>query len=185
MHYRGLDELASMLPPGAVTQVFDHWRAVRGAALAPTRRDITPDAIVRALPYVFINEHCPADRNHADDYVIRLAGTGLRNLYGRDVTGCRVSDLFQGKMAADALAEHDAVRRSAMPHLLSARFPSHHGNVVEYCRLLMPLSDDGVRVNRLLGVFQIDTPEEWSLQPEYTLKASVMALAESRPAVPA
>ena len=184
--YRDLAELRDLLPDGIITQVFDHWLAVRGEAVAPPRRAITPDAIVRSLPYLFINEHCPAaTAGDRDDYTVRLAGTALRSLYGRDVTGCRISGLFAGSMAADALAEHDAVRMTAMPHLLTARFPNHHGSVVEYVRLLMPLSDDGRQVNRLLGVFQVDTPDQIALPPLYSLMASVLGETENRHVVPA
>lgn len=183
--YRSFAELRTLLPDGAVTQVFDYWRTVSDDAPAPPRRAIKPEKIVRSLPYVFINEYFPATGDRDHDYVIRLAGTALRSLYGRDVTGCRVGELFEGAMAADALAEHDAVRQTAMPHLLTARFPNHHGCVVEYCRLLMPLSDDGRQVNRLLGVFQIDTPDQFALPPLYTLMTSVLAETETRRVVPA
>jgi len=61
---------------------FDAWRTWRGERLLPVRSQIDLGAIRALLPNVTMIE-----RTAGDDYVIRLAGTGIRALAGRELTG--------------------------------------------------------------------------------------------------
>jgi hypothetical protein len=52
--------------------------------------DLPSRALSRTLSHLMVNEPTP----DGTDFTVRLAGSMFLNRYGRDVTGCRLSQLF-------------------------------------------------------------------------------------------
>src|SRR5918998_5486764 len=75
--------------------VFSYWDSLRGERAAPERGEIEPGAIRHALADTFILELAP-DRTAA----IRLAGTRLCALFGRELRGKPFANLW-AESAAD------------------------------------------------------------------------------------
>ncbi|WP_161957155.1 PAS domain-containing protein [Aestuariivirga litoralis] len=73
-------------------QLYDYWlsRAAKGAL--PGRSDINPADIPRLLPYISLID--VSDRLEASR--IRLAGTRLRDVFDREITGLMIDDLDLG-----------------------------------------------------------------------------------------
>ena len=73
-------------------QLYDYWlsRAAQGAL--PGRSDINPADIPRLLPYISLID--VSDRLEASR--IRLAGTRLRDVFDREITGLMIDDLDLG-----------------------------------------------------------------------------------------
>jgi hypothetical protein len=79
-----------MIPVGSILDnlpkecraLFDHWDRLRGDRLLPARAEIDPGAIKPLLPFIFILES-----RAPNEARIRLAGTGLRDLFGFETTG--------------------------------------------------------------------------------------------------
>ncbi|MEI7598992.1 MAG: PAS domain-containing protein [Aestuariivirga sp.] len=73
-------------------QLYDYWlsRAERGGL--PTRADINPAHIPRLLPFISL-----IDVDDALEFSrVRLAGTRLRDVFDREITGLRIEDLDLG-----------------------------------------------------------------------------------------
>lgn len=73
-------------------QLYDYWVECCGARPMPQRSDIAPSAIPRLLPYVSLID---VDADLARSRV-RLAGTRLRDVYDREITGLTLSDIDYG-----------------------------------------------------------------------------------------
>lgn len=89
----------------ATQELYAYWNALRGARPAPRREEIDPVAIPSSLPEIFILELREAGR-----MVVRLAGTRLCELYGRELRGSTMADLW----TAQSRREVDQVLRTVM-----------------------------------------------------------------------
>src|SRR4051812_35001271 len=88
-------------------QLYDYWLTRGEGKTLPTRTDINPAHIPRLLPYISLID--------VDDTIefsrVRLAGTRLRDVFDREITGLRVDDLDFGPKRDYWLA---AYRHTAM-----------------------------------------------------------------------
>ena len=102
-------------------ELFAYWNRIRGSEPAPRRSDIEPGDIRRVLPDTFILEVI-ASGNHR----VRLAGTRMCSLYGREIKGGNFLDLWSDEdrhtvaSAAERVAE-DATGIVIETDLISAR----------------------------------------------------------------
>ena len=73
-------------------QLYDYWLSRSDGGSLPTRADINPAHIPRLLPFISlidVEDELPQSR-------VRLAGTRLRDVYDREITGLRIEDLDLG-----------------------------------------------------------------------------------------
>jgi hypothetical protein len=126
---------------------LDYWFAKRGGRLAPTRADIDPIDIAPILPRVMLVDVS----TDPIDFRFRLAGTGLFKIHGAELTNKRALDLeppAYGKLIhrlyCDALQ-----RRAPIAHRLLIECETRRS---AYLRIILPLSEDGATINRLLTV---------------------------------
>lgn len=126
---------------------LDYWSRKRAGRLAPKRADIDPAEIAPLLPRVILVD-VSADPL---DFRFRLAGTGLFRIHGAELTNKRALDLEPAAYGAlihrlycDALA-----RRAPMVHRLLIECETRRS---AYLRVMLPLSEDGASINRLLTV---------------------------------
>ena len=128
-------------------ELFGYWATLRKRGRLPARRDLDPAAFKRLLPNISLIEPL-ADRR---EFRMRLAGTGLYEVYGREITGRRLGDIYSPP-AADGwraeLAQVVAARRPAVGvHNLAWRGASH----LSLLWLRLPLSANGCDVDMILG----------------------------------
>jgi len=143
--------------PGAAVraheELFAYWASLREGARLPGRRDLDPAGIKRLLPTVSLIDVIPDPRRGgAPEFRMRLAGTGLYGVYGREITGKRLSDIYN-TAAADywraELTKVVAERRPAVgAHNLAWRGASH----MSILWLRLPLASDGEAVDMILGL---------------------------------
>lgn len=136
------------LPPGhpRLDELFLYWDARRNGRFAPSRADIDPVDIPHLLSRIFIweVEHDPRD------YIMRLFGTELARRLNRDFTGQRFTEIFRGKIAKAIWQEYDhVVRTGPVSGRRTAEWTDRE--FLTYWYLLLPLSSDGARVDRILG----------------------------------
>ncbi|WP_309089426.1 PAS domain-containing protein [Phenylobacterium sp.] len=129
-------------------ELFAYWSSRRTGAGPPARRDIDPAGFKRLLPTVSLIDVLPGAPN---DFRIRLAGTGLYNVYGREITGRRLAEVYN-TAACDywksELNKLVAERRPAVGvHNLAWRGASH----LSILWLRLPLSSNGTDVDMILG----------------------------------
>jgi hypothetical protein len=128
-------------------EVFAYWASLRAGGRLPGRRDIDPGRFKRHLPTV-----CLIDvARDPVDFRIRLAGTALYGVYGGEITGRRLSEVYappaldywRGELAQVVGEQRPAVGA----HNLAWRGASH----LSILWLRLPLASDGRNVDMILG----------------------------------
>jgi hypothetical protein len=130
-----------------LTFALDYWFQKRSGRLAPTRADIDPVDIAPLLPRVMLVDVS----TDPVDFRFRLAGTGLFRIHGAELTNKRALDLeppaygaLIHRLYCDALE-----RRAPLVHRLLIECETRRS---AYLRIILPLSEDGETINRLLTV---------------------------------
>lgn len=149
------------LPPKAIDDMrwtLAYWNGQKGEAALPPKRliDVT-DFPARLLPMLFLLERLEAESS----YIVRLAGTSYRQIYGREITGLTVDQLLQHSDAGNNLRlDLNRALDSAKPIFIDGAMTwPPTGERVPYQRLLLPYcSDPGGPVRFFLGVARITDP---------------------------
>jgi hypothetical protein len=128
-------------------ELFAYWASRRNGARLPSRRDIEPGGFKRLLPTISLIDV----RREPFDFRLRLAGTGLYGVYGREITGRTLSEVYN-TAAADywrvELGKVVAERRPTVGvHNLAWRGASH----LSILWLRLPLAANGCDVDMILG----------------------------------
>lgn len=139
---------ASATAARAHEELFAYWASLRRGGRIPGRADIRPDDFKRLLPTVSLIDVVDGPRR---DYRVRLAGTALYSVYGREITGRSLGDVYGAKAADYWRAELDRVVEGPRPgvgcHSLSWRGSGH----MSLLWLRLPLATDGRNVDMILG----------------------------------
>lgn len=129
-------------------ELFAYWSSLRADSPVPPREKLDPADMKRLLPTVSLTEVLQGD---GLDYRVRLAGTGLYNVYGREITGLRLSQIYNTAAADYWRAELGRVVRDRKPgvgvHSLSWRGASH----LSIIWIRLPLAMNGPDVDLILG----------------------------------
>jgi hypothetical protein len=128
-------------------QLYDYWLAKANGKTCPARQDIHPTDIPRILPGIsLVDVSQPLGKSR-----VRLAGTKLREIYEREITGHNVEDLDWGDKADYWLAAYHHITTENRPTQGIVKGPRlHKEHLVQYW-LKLPLSSDGTTVNMVLG----------------------------------
>ncbi|NBB16603.1 PAS domain-containing protein [Caulobacter sp. SLTY] len=140
---------ASATAARAHEELLRYWAALRRAGRLPGRADISPDAFKRLLPTVSLIDVVREDGRV--DYRQRLAGTGLYSVYGREITGMKLTDLYNSTAADYWRAELDAVVADRKPRVGSHSMAWRGASHVSTLWLRLPLASDGCEVDMILG----------------------------------
>ena len=128
-------------------ELFGYWAARRSGARLPSRGDIDPGGLKRLLPTISLIE---VD-GEAQQYRMRLAGTGLYDVYGGEITGRRLSEVYNSAAADYWRGELGRLVKDRRPaagvHNLAWRGASH----LSIVWLRLPLASDGETVDMILG----------------------------------
>jgi hypothetical protein len=128
-------------------ELFSYWASRRQGGRLPGRACIHPDHFKRHLPTVSLIDV----RRDPRDYRLRLAGTGLYGVYGREITGRSLEDVYNTAAADYWRAELDNVVNSRRPavgvHNLGWRGAPH----LSILWLRLPLANNGADVDMILG----------------------------------
>jgi hypothetical protein len=92
-------------------QLYDHWATLAGGQGMPARRAIRPHDFPRLLPNVSLISIERAPRR----YRYRLAGTRLRDIFDREVTGLYLDEIDLGGNAEYWRSAHDRVADTGRP----------------------------------------------------------------------
>ncbi len=129
-------------------ELFSYWASRRQGGQLPSRASIHPDHFKRHLPTVSLIDVL---RQPVRDYRLRLAGTGLYGVYGREITGRSLQDVYNAAAAEYWRVELDKVVDDRRPgvgvHNLSWRGTPH----LSILWLRLPLASNGADVDMILG----------------------------------
>ena len=135
-------------------ELFNYWAALRRPGVLPSRTDLDPGGIKRHLPTVSLTQVMGAPR----DYRLRLAGTGLYGVYGGEITGKRLGDIYSVAAADYWRRELDLVVEERRPrvghHSMAWRGAAH----MTLLWLRLPLSSNGRDVDVILGYDAVLAP---------------------------
>ena len=127
------------------TRMLAYWRERAGDRTAPRRADIDPlPSLPRLAPDMLL-----WDVHDGQRYVCRLAGTHICRVGGRELRGLSLDDMpWEDPLVAPR--EFARVVTTLVPHFVERGvaeqlLPGFRG----YRRLLLPLSEDGQRANKL------------------------------------
>ncbi len=128
-------------------QLYDYWLKACAGRKMPTRADINPAAIPRILPglsLIDVNSDFGKCR-------VRLAGTKLREIYDREITGQYIEDLDWGDKRDYWLASYNRAIESGLPTQGVLKGPRNHKEHLVQYWLKLPLADaSGIKVAMLL-----------------------------------
>jgi hypothetical protein len=127
-------------------ELFDYWRACAKGNSMPSRSNINPAAIPPLLPGISVLD---AGRQPAE-IIYRLAGTRLRDIFGKEVTGKSVFDLEFGEKRNYWLAVYRKVIDEKVPMQGAVKGPVADRDHVVLFWMRLPLSDDGAIINKIL-----------------------------------
>jgi len=128
-------------------ELLAYWGTLRRGPGLPRRADIDPVGFKRLLPTISLINVDP----ETGDYSLRLAGTGLYSVYGGEITGKRLTDVYSAPAAEYWRKELDKVVLERRPqvgqHSLAWRGAGH----MSLLWLRLPLASNGRDVDMILG----------------------------------
>lgn len=130
----------------ATRALYAYWDRLRAGRSAPERSDLDPGAIRTLLGDVFLLEQGGADR-----YLVRLAGTRICALLGRELRGLSFLRPFMAEDWPDLYALLEGVSMTAVPAVTAIAGETEDGRTVDLELLVLPLKHRGRPQARLLG----------------------------------
>ena len=124
-----------------------YWDEHRGHRAMPARGDVDPMDFPRLLPTTYLLE-----RTASDNFIVRVAGTRFREVYGREVTGEKISEFIPSDSGRDFHTDVELCCRHIGPVFRDGRAtwrPS--GVATRFQRVMLPLGDRDSFVDHLLG----------------------------------
>lgn len=142
-------------------QLFDYWLERAGGRRMPERRDIRPSDFPRLLPCISLVD---VDAEMTKSRV-RLAGTRLRDVYEREITGLCIGELFAGDQQGYWLTAFLHTIENEMPTQGVVRGPHcTKDHLVQYwMKLPLRTTDEGVGMVLCLDTF-LQAAEETAAQ---------------------
>jgi hypothetical protein len=127
-------------------QLFDYWLEVAGQNALPSRADFSPQRLPRLLTGISLVDVADEIANCR----IRLAGTRLREIYEREITGLLVTDVSPTSKQDYWLAAYQRTIREALPTQGVVRGPMvNKEHVVQYW-MKLPLRTTSENVGMVL-----------------------------------
>lgn len=139
-------DLAAVTDP-RLRRLHDYWRTRAGDRLMPARRDIDPIDMKEWLGNLVLVEFFGGAARSR----VRLEGTNITQFYGATRLGSSLEMLSGREERELLLAQYGAVLASREPAFYRAKFTTSEERYVHQVKLLLPLSNDGLQVNMILG----------------------------------
>jgi len=150
-----MSEFREQLSDPDLVRFYDYWAALRGSRAMPSRKDLDPLKISSEfLPNLMLIDVLHDPRR----YRYRLIGTHVVAASGEDRTGRIFDNVGFFKVHPTVIQQYDSVVDSGQPfYSLEAFTNLRTGSTYEVDRLLLPLSNDGQRVDMVLVLFHFKT----------------------------
>ena len=118
-------------------RIFDYWLALKGDADMPPRAALSPAGIPDLLPHVSLIELLP----DPDVIRVRLAGTGLWDIHGREITGRTLANHDWGGNRDYWKRNYDLIRQQPRPVAGMLRAPAAGKDHLVQFWLRLPMSN--------------------------------------------
>lgn len=130
-----------------VFRLLKHWRDIRGEGLYPPAGPVNARLSGDILPCTF--ELVVGEPGETPCF--RRIGDALRAGLPSSVDGLAVSALPADSLLAHAVRPWAQVLRRGLPISIGGEFVDSVGRDVVYRTIVLPMSEDGVRIDALLG----------------------------------
>src|SRR5262245_54110033 len=114
-------------------EFFAYWDNKRGAARAPDRSEIEPQALRELLGDIFVLGY-----ENSGDHTFRVAGTRVCSLFGRDMKNRSFSALFDPESRREIDEIVAAVAEETLPAIAGITATSQAGEQAHLELLLLP-----------------------------------------------
>jgi hypothetical protein len=148
------------IPRSAELQaLYDYWREIRGDRRLPSRADLDPVDLPRQLlPNILLIEVSYEPLR----FYYRVMGTAIAGLLGEDWTGKYVDEIKD--VNESVLQQYFDTVEIAAPSIYFNQYPKFdratgYERLLNYERLLLPMSNDDRTVHHLLGATLIKPVE--------------------------
>ncbi len=158
---------------GDQREVYAYWRDLTRSGAIPARHDFKPAGIVRRLPLVSMIEISDCARR----FRCRLAGTGLRDMFGEELTGRFIGDLGFGEDTGFARDVYESVVETGEPAQGYSRLAWRNRPTMVQAWLRLPLAGPDGRVSTVLGYDRFLPMERMSARPRMAAPAREYAAA--------
>ncbi len=136
----------SEIPNGRLRALYNYWNKKRGERRAPTRAEIDPVEIPELLGFVNLYDV----RQEPRDYLVRLNGSEVAAMLGRDITGMWCSNVVSGEDGERCHSAFAMCIDDWSPTLVETSLDFCGKDHAAQLLLVLPLSDDGEVVNKLM-----------------------------------
>ncbi len=136
-------------------KVYEYWTGKRTEGRLPSRADIDPLEIPDLLPKIMLTDVVETDRGRRHRY--RLVGTKTTAQFGMDATGQFIDDVIDGSYLAFVTGLLDMAVDTGSPIYSRSRNYTEQDADMWAERVMLPLADDGVTVNIVLGCQELHT----------------------------
>jgi hypothetical protein len=139
----------------ALVRFYDYWQSLCGSRPMPARREIDPLAAPRGfLPNIMLIDILHEQQR----YRYRLIGSNIVTATGENRTGRFFDEVGFFQSYPTVFPHYEAVVKTGRPHYSPEPFTNFISQTAyEAERLILPLSDDGRRVDTLLVLFQFNS----------------------------
>ncbi|MEJ0028117.1 MAG: PAS domain-containing protein [Rhizomicrobium sp.] len=141
--------------------VFAHWIHARDDRDLPARADIDPNSIKAELPYVYIAQVMTDDDGIW--FKFRLMGGNLVQNFKIEGSERILLDLQIGGWEEEWRKNLLCAVKMRMAVVDEATITTESGTTLNIEHLALPLSEDGIKVDRVLGAIDFLTKSEYDL----------------------
>lgn len=135
-------------------ELYSYWNRLRAGRSAPERSDLDPAAVRTLLGDILLLEFTNRER-----HTVRLAGTRICTLLGRELKGHALTECFATEDRPDLSAMLDFVAAAAQPSVSGVRGETADGRSLNLEFLALPLRHRGRTHARMLGALSaLETP---------------------------
>ncbi|MGF7160470.1 hypothetical protein FHS85_002093 [Rhodoligotrophos appendicifer] len=127
-------------------QLYDYWSTRAGNRAMPGRCDISPAHFPRLLPGISLIDVGERDQR----FRVRLAGTRLREIYEREITGLYLDEFDWGDRRDYWVSAYERVVGTGRPAQGVVRGPRVSKEHLVQFWLRLPLSSDAKRIDMIL-----------------------------------
>ncbi|HXC28690.1 MAG TPA: PAS domain-containing protein [Stellaceae bacterium] len=132
---------------------LSYWTGKRSGRSMPRKRDIDP---IEIPPKILPNLQIIDAIDGGARFRYRLIGTALVEAYGRDFSGRIVDELFPDGRLDFVQSLYRSVCTSKAPIFSRNKYHTPRDVDLFSMRIYMPLSEDGVAVQHILGVMRFE-----------------------------
>ncbi len=137
------------ISPEPLIRLYDYWLSKSKEESIPSRAQIDPLDVPELLPIIFLVD--VTWHNEEPEFSFRLVGSKITEVVGSDPTGKNFLSFYSEANLKPMTEIYAQVARSGVPFVNNSSAPFSDKDFVKLGRLLLPLSEDAVRVDMILG----------------------------------